>query len=77
MRELETIEQQFEEDRKNLLDLHKEEIKRLFDHHRDFESQYVAKHAINDDTNYQKIEELRIKGSKDYAALKIQMEQEI
>ena len=41
LRELDNIEHQFEIDRRNLFDQHKEEVKHYFDRHKDAEEKCV------------------------------------
>lgn len=53
------------------------EITKTFDKHNNIEKDYVEQHAITEEDNTKNIEDLRIKGSKHYAELKITMETEI
>lgn len=47
--ELENIESKFEEDRKNLLETHRNIIKKLFEDHSQQEAKYVTQHNKNEE----------------------------
>jgi len=53
------------------------EITKTFEKHNNIEREYVEQHAATEEENTKNIEDLRIKGSKHYAELKITMETEI
>ncbi|KAL4463401.1 hypothetical protein ABPG72_011613 [Tetrahymena utriculariae] len=77
MQELEDIERHFEQERSNLLNEFKTKIEATFKKHNDLENQYVLEHAKTEEEQTKNIEDLRIKGAKHYAELKITMETEI
>jgi dynein regulatory complex protein 1 len=59
------------------MDTHKKELDGLFEGHLKLESQWVEKRDKTEEDNTKAIEELRIKGAKTYADLKINLETEI
>lgn len=75
--ELQNIEKQFDEQRKNMLEMYKQEIDNLFLKHESLERQYVEDARKTEEANMKEIEKLRIDGAKSFAELKISMETEI
>ncbi|EGR34385.1 hypothetical protein IMG5_013690 [Ichthyophthirius multifiliis] len=77
LNEFEDIEKQFEQDRQNLIKEQQTEIDKIFEKHNSIEKEYVDQYAAKEEDNIKNIEDLRIKGAKHYAELKITMETEI
>ncbi|CAD8071663.1 unnamed protein product [Paramecium sonneborni] len=75
--DLEAIENEYIEERANLLNNYQTEIRNLFDKRTEKEKSFVDERERKEEEYTKDIEKLRIQGLKSYAELKISMETEI